>query len=136
MRFVPVTSDKVNEVWPHVEDYIVRACDRGPDGAYPDAMEDACRTGRHQLWVAMDGDEYAAAAVTGIWTEPSGRKVCYWAAVGGRDMRLWQPFYPHIEAWAKANGCSAMRSMSRRGMKKRLEPDGYRVTGFILEKAL
>lgn len=136
MTLFAVTSDKVDAVWPHIEHFIMNACEKGPcRDLVPDELRVSCETMRHQLWVAL-GDDHApvAACVTGI-REDNGRRVAEWVAFGANDANCWQEYTKTIEQWAKNLGCVAFRSFSRPGIK-RIMPAGYKVKGYIFEKVL
>lgn len=136
MSLHPVTKDKASAVWPHIEHFIIAACEKGPCGDLdPCELRESCEAGRHQLWVALDDDKApVSACVTGI-RDDRGKRSAEWIAFGASSSHVWQQYMPAIEQWARDNKCRAFRSFSRPGMK-RLMPDGYRVKGYIFEKAL
>ena len=90
--------------------------------------------GKAQLWVA-ETDRIRAVALTEFIRFPR-RQICrVWACVG-RGMDEWHPLIDEIEAWAKAEGCDAMRHEARKGWARVLAPKGYEMTHVILEKEL
>lgn len=126
---VPVPSEHVSAAWPLAEKFIRAACRRGPLPCDAEDLREACEAGDNQLWIYEDEQEHIAAAVTGLRDD-----ACIWLAMGG-DFHTAAKAIPTIEQWAKANGCSVMRSFSRVGMVKRFPPE-YRTKGVILERKL
>jgi hypothetical protein len=130
MRLVPVLWTAVNTQWPRIERFVIDACQRGPLDADAQALRDGCVSRNHQLWIVEDEHGEAVAVVI---TQIAG-DACEWLAVGGVGMEKWKFLEIIIERWAQENGCSLMRSFSRRGMVKRL-PE-YKIRGVILEKGI
>jgi len=89
--------------------------------------------GRALLWLAWDGEDVNAAAVTEIGVT-EWRKVCNIVACAGADMKRWLDLLEPIEEFAKAEGCAAMRIMGRKGWTRVLK--AYRPRRVILEKEL
>jgi hypothetical protein len=85
------------------------------------------------LWLAWDGEEIVAAAVTEL-SLVRGRKLCTIVACGGRARRRWLHLLAELETFARREGCEATRICGRRGWTRVL-PD-YRATRVILEKEL
>lgn len=132
---MPVGRDLILQSWSQDVDAIVAGVASRAPAAPLDKGDliDGLRRGNFQLWLVMAGTTVVALAITGISPEP-GRKVCEWLVMGGRDFEEADRHRPQIERWAREQGCSAMRSFSRPGMRKRLTD--YGVRGVILEKAL
>lgn len=64
------------------------------------------------LWVRWDGEELRAAAITQLTIVPRG-KVCTVVACGGERAGSWKAAIEPIEAYAKEQGCAAMRIQGR-----------------------
>lgn len=85
------------------------------------------------IWLAVDGAKIKAAASTVL--QKVGRdKICVLTACGGNDMNEWLSLLGKIEAFAKAEGCKAMRILGRDGWLRAL--DGYRKKAIVIEKEL
>lgn len=117
-------------VWPRVRHLILRAMERAGIGAFK-PVEDGVLQGFSLLWLAWDGEQVKAAAVTSI-AQTEWRRVCEIVACGGHDRDQWLMLLRTIEQYAKADGCSAMRIIGRKGWARAL-PD-YQVKRFIMEK--
>jgi len=122
----------VDRVWPLVSHLIRAAMRKGRISEFAD-VERAVLDGAMLLWVAADRQAIWAAAVTQL-TSPNGEKFCTIVACGGRERARWLPLKAELEAFAKAEGCAAIRIHGRRGWAREF-PD-YRLTRILLEKEL
>jgi hypothetical protein len=128
---VCVDPELVSEIWPHVRGYIAAAVERGGGLTELDITE-ALSTRKALLWVRTDGAGLCGAGVTQlIWM--SDGLVCDVMAYGGPCLG-WPAAFAPIEAYAKAEGCDAMRIEGREGWK-RIFP-GYRLSSITLTKRL
>ncbi|HLH96442.1 MAG TPA: hypothetical protein VKW08_15105 [Xanthobacteraceae bacterium] len=122
----------VDRVWPLVAHLIRAAMVKGRISEFAD-VERAVLDGQALLWVVADPGTIWAAAVTQI-AYVAGEKFCTIVACGGRERTRWLDLKSALEAYAKAEGCAAMRIHGRRGWVRAL-PD-YRLTRVLLEKSL
>ncbi len=122
----------VARVWPLVSHLIRAAMHKGRISEFAD-VERAVLDGAQLLWVAADTRAIWAAAVTQL-TRANGEKFCTIVACGGRERARWLPLKAELEAFAKAEGCAAIRIHGRRGWAREF-PD-YRLTRILLEKEL
>jgi hypothetical protein len=122
----------VPRIWPSVGHLIERALQRG--GVTP-GLDIARRLadGTALLWLAWDGTQIHAAAVTEL-TLRDGRRACTVMACGGRRRGLWLHLLRDLEAYAVAEDCGAMLILGRPGWSRLLQD--YRVTSITLEKEL
>jgi hypothetical protein len=122
----------VARVWPLVSHLIRAAMRKGRISEFAD-VEAAVLGGVQLLWVAADTGAIWAAAVTQLaWA--NGEKLCTIVACGGRERARWLPLKAELEAFAKAEGCAAIRIHGRRGWAREF-PD-YRLTRILLEKEI
>ena len=122
----------VRQVWPHVCHLIYAAMRRGNVSGYQ-GVADLVLDGRGLLWLAWDGEKVYAAAVTMLATT-EWRKVCELIACGGKDIPRWLHLLEKIEDYARAEGCSAVRIVGRKGWQCMLT--NYRAKRIILEKEI
>jgi hypothetical protein len=122
----------VSRVWPLVSHLIRAAMRKGRISEFAD-VEAAVLSGSQLLWVAADRQAIWAAAVTQL-SRANGEKFCTIVACGGRERARWLPLKAELEAFAKAEGCAAIRIHGRRGWAREF-PD-YRLTRILLEKEL
>src|ERR1700680_4303617 len=132
VELICVPPDTVRKVWPRVCDLIYEAMRRGNLSGYQ-GVADLVLDGRGLLWLAWDGQTVHAAAVTAL-APTEWRKVCESIACGGRDMPRCLHLIEKIEDSARAEGCSAVRIVGRKGWVRMLTD--YRARRVILEKSL
>jgi hypothetical protein len=132
VRLVCVPPDQAAAVWPHVRALIHAAIKRGDLSSFR-PVEASVLAGDALLWLAWDGAQIQAAAVT-EQHRTEWRKVCVVVACGGAGVDRWIALLEGIEAYARAAGCAAVRIMGRKGWIRLL--GDYRVKRIILEKDL
>jgi hypothetical protein len=127
-----VDPARVSQIWPHVHRLIWEAMRRGGVSSFA-PVEASVLAGRALLWLATEGATIHAAAVTEL-QQTEWRKVCVLVACGGRDRARWLPLIAEIEGFARAEGCTAMRIVGRKGWERALA--NYRTKRIVLEKEL
>ena len=131
-QLICVDTAQVHEFWPHVASLIRAAMEKGRLSSFTD-VEHSVRTGNALLWLAWNGENIKAAAVTEL-SQANGERFCTIVACGGHDRSQWLPMIAGLEAYGRTQGCAAMRIYGRRGWRKLL-PE-YRTTRVLLEKEL
>jgi hypothetical protein len=130
MELCCVDPARIPAIWPHVSSLIREAMRRGDLSSFV-AVEHAVRVGNALLWIATDGASIQAAAVTEL-QQTEWRKVCNIVACGGNDRGRWIRLIEGIEKFARAEGCSAVRVIGRKGWSRVLKD--YRTHRIVLEK--
>jgi hypothetical protein len=120
------------EIWPLVRDKLYAAVRRTDLSHSVDIARDVLH-GDGVLWLACDGQEIEAAAVT-LLTRTDRHLVCLITALGGSNMESWLPLLSQIEDWAKAEGAALVRVMGRPGWARVLK--NYQISNVVLERAL
>lgn len=131
VELVCVPPSETQTVWPHVKELIRGAAKRG--GADFSAIERDVLAGPDLLWLAWDGANVLAAAITSLGTI-NDEKTCTIVACGGSGWSRFGCLIAGLEKFAKNEGCTAMRINGRVGWSRAL--DGYRTESVILRKAL
>ena len=131
-RLVCVEPARVREIWPCVAELIRRAMARGGFSDFAEVERDL-HGGRSLLWLVWDGEKICAAVVTEL-RRANGKKFCTIVACAGAERERWLPLIGELEAFAMAEGCSAMKIIGRCGWTRALP--GYRIKSVVLEKAL
>ena len=132
VSFTGVQSRDIWAVWGSVKGFIQ---DGLAEGESLDHILERLTATSCQLWVAFDDELIIAACVTELPTIGT-RKVCNVISCGGTRMDEWLGLsLPVIEAWAKSNGCTAMRFPEIRPGWQRVLKD-YHLTKINMEKAL
>lgn len=128
---VCVNPANVQQIWPQARALIKSAIERTGLSDFADIERDVL-SGDQLLWLAIS-DHIEAAATTHL-IKTSGKPVLVIVAVSGVQRERWLPLKAKIESYAKAEGCSVVRSYARKGWERALKD--YRVEYVILEKAL
>ena len=135
MNALCVDPARIDEIWPHVAEFIAQAFwnGRGDDDA--ETVLADLKSGHSLLWIvwAQDETRILAAATTKLINVARGR-ICRITACGGRDLKRWKACIADIETYAKAEGCDHVRIEGRRGWQMIL-PD-YAQPWIVLEKPL
>jgi hypothetical protein len=132
MELICVDPARVPEIWPHVEPLIRRAVERSIS---TDLVTVTAKLTNRQalLWLAWDGENIRAAAVTSINTA-NGIKRCVIVACGGNGLDDWLLLIRPIESYAHDEDCISMAIIGRRGWQRKLSD--YRPVAVTLEKRL
>lgn len=131
-ELVCVPPENIRQVWPKAVEMIAAAMRKGGLSAFA-PVEESVLAGKSLLWLAWDGTNVRAAAVTEL-QQTEWKKACIIVACGGSDINGWINLIHPIEGYAKAEGCQAMRIMGRRGWARVLS--NYRVRRYVMEKDL
>ena len=132
VSFVGILSRDIWVIWGSVKGFIASGLAEGEE---LDRILERLTATSCQLWVAYSEKEIIAACVTELPTI-ANRKVCNVISCGGTRMDEWLGLsLPVIEAWAKHNGCTAMRFPEIRPGWQRVLKD-YQLKKILLEKAL
>ena len=110
-RLVTYQPDQIPGIWPYVKHHVARALDRGSIYTLQDIYERLCE-GKFQLWTSQS-EHCEAALITAI--QEKDCKFCLLLAAGGRNMRVWVQWLPHVEEWAREHGCKELRIYGRIG---------------------
>lgn len=132
VELVCVPPDRIKEIWPLAKGLIYTAMKRGSFSSFK-PVENSLLDGHALLWLAVKESQVLAAMVTELH-QTEWRKVCVIVALGGESMDSWLHFTDRIEGFAKAESCSAIRIIGRKGWSKVL--GDYRVKQVVLEKEL
>jgi hypothetical protein len=127
-----VEPENVNKVWAGVEKMIAAAMEKLNIGDLGVTKRELL-AGEALLWLAWNGEDVKAAAVTQIG-KANGTKVCTIVGCGGHGIKEWLPLIAGLEVYAAQENCRAMRIIGRPGWKRAL-PD-YKPIGIVLERTL
>lgn len=86
-------------------------------------------SGRAQFF----GNEHGAC-ITEFVTYPRRRVLNVWLAVG--ELEACLALQPEMEAFALANGATALSAVGRKGWERTLEKHGWKTVGLVLAKEL
>lgn len=131
-KLLCVNPQHVELAWPAAKKYILRAIKR-TDLADATEIESRILAGKSLLWLACNGMAIVGAGSTEL-SLANGRKYCEITAYGGDDRSVWLHLVRIIEDYAKAEGCTAVRLMGRRGWARLLKD--YAVTSVVMERRI
>jgi len=136
VQLVMIPKEHVGRVLPMILSKLEDVAERSRGRMSVPAMMDQFATGQWQLWIIWDDVAQGPKAVFGteIYRELSDLWICGVRFLTGEDSGRWLYLVDQLEAWARANGCSRLDIVARKGWAKKL-PD-YKLTHVLLEKDL
>lgn len=127
---IGIPAGEAEEWWPLCEPLIEKALTRTQaiDDFLPSDLLKAVQTRDMQLWVVHDGGSVLCAAMTEVLVFPR-RKVLGLPFLGAKpgSFRHWLFYFDTIKAFAREQGCTAVRGWGRKGWEKWLDPYAVRV---------
>ena len=125
---VCVDPKEIEKIWPTVSHRIRLAIDKVGFSNFEDIERDILQGGS-LVWLAWDGKEILAVAVTQITGD-----ICTIVGCGGKGLLLWRDLICKLEAYARAEKCSRMRIIGRKGWARVLT--NYWSPAIVLERHL
>ena len=116
--------------WERCAPWIEAALARGMGFHTLEDVLDQCVAGRAVFWPGK-----RSAVVTEFQFYPRAKALNYWL-IGGDLDELLDEMAPHIEAWAKAEGCTDVTGAGRRGWERPLAARGFQTAGIVMRKRL
>ena len=126
VRAICVDPDEIDKYWPSVSALIESALSGFPT---LEKIETDLSYGLNLLWLAVEGEETRGVAVTGLVGD-----ACEIIAAAGTHVDTWLHLITDIERYARAEECSRVRIIGRKGWLRML-PE-YKQTNIILERPL
>lgn len=128
-----VAPTLAGRIWPLVKDRLAQVLRDHPSDTTIEAMEQDVMAALQLVWIASDGTSIAAAALTALSLTPA-HKLCTITLGFSVNTRLWDRFFPMVEEYARAEGCSNLRICGRRGWGRVLKD--FREPWVVLDKEL
>jgi hypothetical protein len=126
VSLVPV--EYVDQVWPTVEPYVVKALKYASGKYQPEDVRNLVVEYGYPLWVAFDDEGIKGAVITRFVQYPR-KKYLFLEFCGGRDGFSWKaPMLSVLRSWATDNDCDGIEGAGRDGWQKVFEKDGYKPT--------
>lgn len=133
MKVVGVPKEQFENIWPHVKDFFGSFADRAKGELTVGDLVLGIKQGTRQMWVATDGREVKALALTEVERPPMRTVVINFCA--GRDREEWRDeMVETIAAWGKAIGSGRLRIVCRPGWARELK--SMKETHRVLERDL
>lgn len=106
---------------------IKKLANRFPDMVSVKSVTDDIISGRNQLWLILEGEEFKSFVLSEIKTDlETGRKIVTLTELAGEGGTDVVPLISDIEAWAKSIGAVELRPVGRIGWRKALAKQGYK----------
>ena len=114
-----------------------KLAERFPNDMTVKSLFDLVSTGRHQLWLILDGEEFKSFVTTEIkvndYTGHKSVHLINLAGEGGADL---VPLIADIEKWALEEGAQSIEPVCRDGFGRALQKLGYRKDVSLFRKDL
>lgn len=131
-----IPHDFVEHFWAFAEPYIKRALDHTSGEFTAADFKKSCLARNMQLWLISQDKRIYGAVTTELVIYPQ-RKHCRIITLAGSNFIEWVGLAnATLDAWAKANGCTAMEAYTRKGFVPKLTPLGYKHKHSVLVKEL
>ena len=133
MNIVGVQSYQMEGVWPHVKDYFQSFEDRSKGEISAGELLHQVIKRERQCWIALDGKEVKACALTEV--QGGALKTVVLGFCAGKDMQEWyREMVDEIERWAAHMGSKRVRCIPRLGWEPSLKGLGYKKTHLLMDK--
>jgi hypothetical protein len=128
MNIALVPKEDYDTIFPHVREYLRKAANLSGGRTTIEHVKSNLYTKPQQLWIAFDEGKIVCGAITEILEYPT-KKVLAGLFIGGNQLAEWRkPIVDNMALFAKANNCSCIEFMGRRGWGKVLKQDGWKQT--------
>lgn len=109
---------------------------RYPNEISVEKMAEDLFSGKNQLWLILDGEEFAAFVTSEIKVSENGHKTVFLGELAGRGGVNLVPMIHPIEEWARSIGATEVTPLGREGWRKALAKAGYRPKFVLYSKDL
>lgn len=111
--------------------------ERFPDELTLKGLAEDIISGKNQLWLILDGDEFKAFVTSEIKVnEETGRKTVLLSELAGEGGIDLVPMIGPIEDWAREIGAHELTPLGREGWRKPLAKAGYKPKLVLYSKDL
>lgn len=129
--------ERIASYGPQITAAFRKLVDRFPKDMTLKSIADEVLSGRQQLWLILEGEEFKSFVTTEIkvndYTGHKSVHLINLAGEGGQDL---VPLIEEIEKWAAEQGADEIVPICRIGFRKPLEKLGYRMDVSLYRKAL
>jgi len=134
MNVIIVPQEHRHIIFPKVKHYLEKAAVLSGGRMSIEEIENNVLHKNHQLWIAFNDNEIVATADTEVVKYCTGIKTLVGHFIGGKDLESWkQPIVDSMAAFGKAEGCTKIEFMGRRGWTKPLKQIGWKETYRVYE---
>ena len=123
-----VPSEYVDEVWPNVEPYVVKALSYASGKYTPEDVYNLVVEFGYPLWIAFNDEGIKGTVITRFMEYPR-KKYLFLEFCGGQDGFSWKaPMLEVLRSWAKDNGCDGIEGAGRDAWQRVFKSEGYKRT--------
>lgn len=134
MNVIIVPKEHRHVIFPKVKHYLEKAAVLSGGRMTIEEIENNVLNKEHQLWIAFNDNEIVATADTEVVKYCTGVKTLVGHFIGGKDLESWkQPIVDAMAMFGKAEGCTKIEFMGRRGWTKPLKQIGWKETYRVYE---
>lgn len=119
-----VATSLIDDIWPKIVPHLEKGREYWEDYYELEDILDFLKAGRMQLWVGVSNKEIHIVMLTCINVFPKA-KFLHLIYAGGSRLRDVMYYYNNVAKWARSHGIVGMQSLSRPGMVRLLEKDGF-----------
>jgi len=114
MKIRLVTPGGASAIWPRVEDFVKRGCDKSDGELNPFTLKHLVTNGRFGLWVAEDDSRVRMVAVVKMerWRDGVVARI---VTIAGDDMKNFLPMWGDFKQMLKKRGASRVLLEGRMG---------------------
>lgn len=129
--------EKIAEYGPQITSAFKKLVERFPKDMTVKSLADEVMSGRQQLWLIMDGNEFKSFVTTEIKVNDyTGHKAVHLLNLAGEGGQDLVPLIEDIEKWAAEQGAEEIVPICRAGFRKPLEKLGYRMDVSLFRKEI
>lgn len=123
-----VPSEYVDEIWPTVEPYVVKALSYASGKYTPEDVYNLVVEFNYPLWIAFNDEGIKGTVITRFMEYPR-KKYLFLEFCGGQDGFSWKaPMLEVLRSWAKDNGCDGIEGAGRDAWQRVFKSEGYKRT--------
>lgn len=129
--------ERILDFGPDITAAFAKLAKRFPKDMTVRSLFDEVQTGRQQLWLILEGEEFRSFVTTEIkvndYTGHKSVQLMNLAGEGGLDL---VPLIQEIEKWAAGEGAQEIVPLCRVGFRKPLEELGYKMSVCLFRKSI
>jgi hypothetical protein len=130
-------AERLLKYGPEITAAMAKLVERFPNEVTLKSLAEDAISGRQQLWLILEGEEFRSFVLTEFKVTPAtGINTVYVTALAGDDGVMSAPLIAEIEAWAKAEGATQSKVIGRWGWKRPLAREGYEMDAVVYRKTL
>lgn len=129
--------ERVFRYGPEITAAMKKLVERFPREVTMKSLAEDIISGRQQLWLILEDEEFRSFVLTEIKITPATEiRTVYVTAMAGDNGVISTPLIKDIEAWAKAEGATQAKVIGRWGWKRPLAEEGYDMDAVVYRKEL